>query len=82
MVQQSHVFGRWKMLGGRIYDRSLVEIGPLFVSQMEGQNFQKLILKKSGGGIAGNERKRCNFYLTFRIYNFYDVCGGGTVSKM
>jgi len=36
MDQQSRVFGRWKVLGRRIYDMSLVEIGSLFVSQMEG----------------------------------------------
>jgi len=29
---------------------SLVEIGSLFASQMEGQNFQKIIFLKMGGG--------------------------------
>jgi len=41
MVQQSRVFGRWKVLDRRIYDMSSVGIGSLFAFQIEGQNFQK-----------------------------------------
>ena len=83
MVQQSRVYGRWKILDRRIYDMSLVEIGSLFASQIKGQNFQKINERKiEGGGMAGNGRNRCAFYLPFRIYNFYDACRGGTVSKM
>jgi len=79
------VFFFWSMegLGKHIYDMSLVEIGSLFASQMEGPNFQKIISKKSGEELWLEMRcKRCAFYLPFRIYNFYDVCRGGTVSKM
>ena len=48
MVQQSRVFGRWKVLGRRVYDMSLIEIGSLSAFQMEGQNFRNY-LKKIGG---------------------------------
>ena len=83
MVQKSRVFGRWKVLGRRIHDMSLVEIGSLFASEMEGPNLQKSILKKNrDGSMAGNERKRCTFYVPFRIYNFYDACQGETISKI
>jgi len=46
MVQQSRVLGRWKVLGRCIYDVNLVEIGSLFASQMEGQNYLKEIGEK------------------------------------
>jgi len=47
---------------------SLVEMGSLFAFQMEGI-FKKLFTKTSGGGegMAENGRKRCAFYLPFRI---------------
>jgi len=48
MVQQIRVFGLWRVLGSCIYGMILVEIGSLFASQMEGQNFQKIIKKKLG----------------------------------
>ena len=35
-----------------------------------------------GGGMAANGLKRCAFYPTFRIYNFYDPSWGGTVRKL
>ena len=50
MIEHSPVSGQWKVLGWRMYDMSLVEIGSLFASQMEGHYFQKILL---GGGRSG-----------------------------